>query len=216
MHHVDDNADDHVEEGKRGEKDKTEVEDPAHRVHGHRFIHDIGPVLEGHDAEQGQHGDRDIAPQGWIDRLEQGGADCGIDVEDDEHQQDHVAELGQRLEQRGEQHAQFGDDRDHAQHPKHPHQSGDQDQVTVVDRDQADCHDQRIEYVPAVLEKSPFVGFANEADGDFGDENHRDQHIQPDDQRAAAWREFVSLGPHQQRRANDHRDHEQLESLVAA
>ena len=93
IHYAYNDSNHHVEKGEGCEENKAEIEQPADSVDIHGLVHDIGPVLERHNTEQGEHGDADIAPQHRIDLVKQCGTDGGIDIEDDEQQQQHIAQL---------------------------------------------------------------------------------------------------------------------------
>ena len=132
------------------------------------------------------------------------GADGRIDIENDEHQQDHIAELRQRLEQRTKEHAQFRDDRNHTQYAKNPHQPCYQRHVAVVDRDKADQHHQGVEQVPWVAEKGPLVWLGDKPDADLDEKDECDQNIQPAQNAHAGCGYLVGLRADEQGRRDDH------------
>ncbi len=208
------NTDDHIKKGKGGEENKAQIKNPRQRVDRHGFVHNIGPVFKGHHPEQGQHGDGNIPPQHIIDGFKKGGADSRVNIINNKHQQQDIAQLWQRAQQRVQQHTQFRDDRYHPQHAENTHQTTNKSHIAVIDRNQTDNDDQGIKQVPAIMEEAFLIRCREKADNDFDQENNRNAGIQPVQHHHQRVGNAVGFGTDQKGRKNNDGYNKEFEGFV--
>ena len=144
--------------------------------------------------------------------VEQMEAGHGIDIEDDAHQQDHVAHAGDRAHQRSDDEAQLRHGRYEAQDAQYAYQPRHQREL-FGGGNERQHHDAEVEEVPAVAEVE------SEARSDRGDleQGLQDEHAEDDvvaevQQVVVACGDFPgSLQADQQAVEEDEPDHEGLE-----
>ena len=213
-HHLQNRPDHHVQEYKSRQEDKRQVVDPAQGIGFHSGVHHVGPVLEGGNPEQSEHGDGHIAPEYFVHAGKEHRAHGGIDVKDDEHQQGDVAHARNGFEQGIDQEAQFWHYRHQSQHPEYPQQPAQQHRLGVVQRDQAADHYQGVEQVPAVHQEPALDRAGGEAKQDFHQEEQRDGVVQNGQGLFNQRREFVGFCADGQGRENDDGNHNALKHLA--
>lgn len=114
-------------------------------------VHDVGPILEGDDAKERDHGEADIAKMRWIIIAKEKGGEDGVDVEEKGEEDAHVEHGGQRPQKGVDENLQLRDLRDEASGAENAGEANNGDPWTGAG-DQAEGDDSEIENVPTVFE----------------------------------------------------------------
>ena len=141
-------------------------------------IHDIGPVFEGDDTEEGEEGVEDVAEVNGVVFGEEHDASDGIDVKEEQQQDGDVEHGGKALEECVDQELELGNGRKKAEDSEEAKESEDGAESSAGG-DEADGDDDEIEDVPGVFEKVLWAGGEGDhLDRDFGDEDEEDKDVE--------------------------------------
>ena len=146
--------------------------------------------------------------------MEDEAAHRRVDIEDDEHQQRHVAHPWNGLDQRHQQQAQLGNHRHQTQHPEDAQQACQQHHLRVVHGDEAGRDDQEVEDVPTLLEEVGQIAFGGHANQQFHQKEDGDGDVQIGQPLLELTDLIVGAGTDGHGRQHDDGDHYGLEQLV--
>ena len=141
-------------------------------------IHDVGPVFEGDDAEEGEEGVENIAEVDGVVFGKEHHSGDGVDVKEKEEQDGDVEHGGKALEEGVDEELELGDGGEESQNTQESEES-EHGTKPSAGGEEADGDDDEVEDVPAVFEEvlGP-GGKGDHLDCDFGDEDEKDEGVE--------------------------------------
>ena len=141
-------------------------------------IHDVGPVFEGDDAEEGEEGVEDVAEVDGVVFGKEHHSGDGVDIEKKEEQDGDIEHGGEALEKGVDEKLELGDGGEEAEDSQEAEESEDGAEA-AAGWDETDGDDDEIEDVPPVFEEVLGTGGeGNHFDSNLGDENEENEGVE--------------------------------------